>query len=207
MGFQHCHFLIIHSQFVYWMCYGFLLSWQVFFIRAVHFSIQPGSSGKCQYNIYCLFIVIKRLKVWASFLLVCKKESRILGMHSGLSPSLCLCACVCVREGRSTVPYIKLSAPQLPSSSKWSLMAGGRFVSQFWIKSRVSQALGHCFCESSNSEDKDRCLSFCRRVFVCPCTLLCCVSLWTLYTSFTILFGILCGEYDAQPVSKPCHGV
>lgn len=37
--------------------------------------------------------------------------------------------CVCVRVfvfvcgGHSTVPYIKLSAPQLYSSSKWSLMA------------------------------------------------------------------------------------
>ena len=40
---------------------------------------------------------------------------------------LCVCVCVCVRarvcEGHSTVPYIKLSAPQLSSSSKWSRVA------------------------------------------------------------------------------------
>lgn len=36
-------------------------------------------------------------------------------------------------------------------------------------KLRVSQALGHWFCESSNSEDKDRCLSF--YLWVCLWTL------------------------------------
>lgn len=38
-----------------------------------------------------------------------------IAMRSGLR--------VCLREGHSTVPYIKLSAPRLSRSSKWSLMA------------------------------------------------------------------------------------
>lgn len=47
---------------------------------------------------------------------------------------ICVCVCVC----HSTVPYIKLSAPQLYSSGKWSLMARGlEGASQVQIKSRV----------------------------------------------------------------------
>lgn len=89
-----------------------------------------------------------------------KREREDFGMRSGL------CVCVCV--GHSTVPYIKLSAPQLSSSSKWSLLAWGGFVSQLWIKSKeCPKPRGHCFCESSNSEDKDRCLSFCLHVCLC----------------------------------------
>lgn len=60
---------------------------------------------------------------------LCDKENRVsykkavvvvggkghIAMRSGLR--------VCLREGHSTVPYIKLSAPRLSRSSKWSLMA------------------------------------------------------------------------------------
>lgn len=126
---------------------------------------------------YLLYFHCNKKTESTSLFFACVQKREQNRWHAQWTLSFSLLVCLCVCEGHSTVPYIKLSAPQLPSSSKWSLMAWGRFVSQFWIKSRVSQALGHCFCESSNSEDKDRCLSFCRRVFVCPCTLLCCVFL------------------------------
>lgn len=95
-------------------------------------------------------------------------------MHSRLCVSLC--------EGHSTVPYIKLSAPQLSSSSKWSLIAwGGVCLPTLNQKLRVSQALGHWFCESSNSEDKDGCLSF--YLWVC---------LWTLTGFCAVCLSVHC---------------
>lgn len=85
-----------------------------------------------------LFTMIKiHLNSWSSFLLVCMFIwQRVLQQKRGRTFWHAQCVCVCVWGGHSTVPYIKLSAPQLSSSSKLSLMAWGVLVSQLWIKSK-----------------------------------------------------------------------
>lgn len=96
--------------------------------------------------------------------------------------------CVSVCEGHSTVLYIKLSAPQLSSSGKWSLTArGGVGLPTLNLKQRMSRAPGHCFSESPNTEEKILFVCVCD---ACACFFVSCTSLWTLCPAFTRLLCV-----------------
>lgn len=178
------------------MWQGNLLFWQPF---CVHVRIQSASSGQYGNSLY--FPCNKKTPGrWPFLLLVCmlmgeREENTPYKRGGGERTSMCggsvcvMCGeCVCL--GHSTVLYIKLSAPQLSSSSKWSLLARGGFVSQLWIKGRecpkpqVTASVNHQI-----QRKKDRCGVFvCSWVHVCPCKVfVLCVFLCTLHASFTIL--------------------
>lgn len=122
-----------HSGIVqmYWKCHWNSISWQLFFKHI--FSIQPAWNTSIYFLLYYYSNkktkIHEHLFVWQRIECLIRKKGgkKGIGMHSGLCVSLC--------ESHTTVPYIKLSAPQLSSSSKWSLMAWGGFVSWLWIKS------------------------------------------------------------------------
>lgn len=77
-------------------------------------------------------------------------------------------------------------------------------------KQRMSRAPGHCFCESSNSEEKILSVYVCVCVFfvclwlcvcVCYCKFLSCVDLFvhSMQHLQSSLVSFVVGEYDAQP--------
>lgn len=195
------------------MWQGNLLLWQPF---CVHVRIQSASSGQYGNSLY--FPRNKKtLGCWAFLLLVCMlmgpreentPDKRRGGEHTSIRVTLCVWCVVCVCLGHSTVLYIKLSAPRLSSSSKWSLMARGGFVSQLWIKGRecpkpqVTASVNHQI-----QRKKDRCGVFvCSWVHVCLCTVFVLCVCFYAHCMHHLQSCSLCEEYDAQPVSEPWVG-
>lgn len=151
-----------------------------------------------------------RLKIFG---LVCvtKRRECLRRKQCGGQGHIAMCSGavrVCLREGHSTVPYIKLSAPRLSRRSKWSLMAWGRVLSPNsesksceCPRPEVTDSANH-----PNSGNKDRCLFFSPFSFftsVCACALFVffrCV----LCSSYAIIYWSL-HHFVVSIMKSQCH--
>lgn len=143
-----------------------------------------------------------RLKIFG---LVCvtKRRECLRRKQCGGQGHIAMCSGavrVCLREGHSTVPYIKLSAPRLSRRSKWSLMAWGRVLSPN-SESKSCECPRPEVTDSANHPN----FFFYKCMCLCPfCVFPLCLVL--IVCNHLLISSPFCGEHNEKPVSQPCSG-
>lgn len=164
------------------------------------FNIQPKHTGKYHTVPYWVFGAIRLQIIWLVCAFVWQREKSVLqessGRGAGAHCHAQWAACVCLYEGHSTVPHIKLSAPRLSRSSKWSLMAWGRVLSPNYESKAASvpgpRSLNLRIIQIQEIKiDASSFLLSPPSVCACPLVCFCCFPLCVLCTLYAIIYWSL----------------